>query len=91
MNSILPICAVHLDLDWEEYIEYDKRYERPAEVDFLIGDPAKAKRQLGWEPKVKFKDLVRIMVESDLELAVHEAKIKEALKITDLKGSHISF
>lgn len=69
-----------LDLDWEEYVEYDKRYERPAEVDLLIGDPAKAKRQLGWEPKVKFKDLVRIMVESDLKLAEDEAKIKEALK-----------
>lgn len=76
MNSILPICAVHLDLDWEEYVEYDKRYEGPAEVGLLIGDPAKAKRQLGWEPKVKFKDLVRIMVESDSKLAVDEAEIK---------------
>ena len=46
-----------------------KRYERPTEVDLLIGDPAKAKKQLNWEPKVRFKDLVKIMVDSDLELA----------------------
>lgn len=68
-----------LGLDWEKYVEYDDRYERPAEVDLLIGDPAKAKRQLGWEPKVKFKDLVEIMVKSDLKLAEEEGKIKEAL------------
>jgi len=64
-----------LDLDWEKYVEYDKRYERPSEVDLLIGDPAKAKKQLGWEPKVKFKELVKIMTESDLELAKREAQI----------------
>ena len=68
-----------LDLDWEKYVEYDDRYERPAEVDLLIGDPAKAKKQLGWEPKVKFKELVKIMVEADLKLASDEAKIKIAL------------
>ena len=55
------------------------RYERPAEVDLLIGDPAKAKRQLGWEPKVKFKELVAIMVDADLKLAEEETKIKDAL------------
>ncbi len=64
-----------LDLDWEKYVDYDKRYERPAEVDLLIGNPAKAKKQLGWEPKVKFKELVKIMTESDLELAKREAQI----------------
>jgi len=68
-----------LDLDWEKYVEYDDRYERPAEVDLLVGDPAKAKKQLGWEPKVKFKELVEIMVDADLKLASDEAKIKIAL------------
>jgi len=62
-----------LDLDWEKHVKYDQRYERPAEVELLIGDPAKAKAQLGWEPKVKFKELVRIMVDADLELAKREA------------------
>ncbi len=66
-----------LDLDWEKYVKYDPRYERPAEVELLIGNPAKARRQLGWEPKVRFKDLVRIMVEHDLELARHEAQVAQ--------------
>jgi len=56
----------HVDLDWKEFVKYDARYERPAEVELLVGDPAKAKRQIGWEPKTKFKDLVRIMVDADL-------------------------
>ncbi|AOS45195.1 GDP-mannose 4,6-dehydratase [Lacunisphaera limnophila] len=64
-----------LNLDWEKYVNYDARYERPAEVELLIGNPAKAKKQLGWEPKVKFKELVKIMTESDLELAKREAQI----------------
>jgi GDPmannose 4,6-dehydratase len=64
-----------LGLDWQKYVKYDARYERPAEVDLLIGNPAKAKRQLGWEPKVRFKELVRIMTEADLELAKREAQI----------------
>ena len=58
----------HVGLEWEKYIKYDARYERPAEVDLPIGDPAKAKRQLGWEPKVRFKELVQIMVDADLEM-----------------------
>jgi GDPmannose 4,6-dehydratase len=57
----------HVDLDWEKYVKIDPRYFRPAEVDLLIGDPAKAKKNLGWEPKVKFKELVQIMVDADVE------------------------
>jgi GDPmannose 4,6-dehydratase len=56
----------HAGLDWKDHVKHDPRYERPAEVDLLIGDPAKAKRQLGWEPKTKFRDLVRLMVDADL-------------------------
>jgi GDPmannose 4,6-dehydratase len=67
-----------LDLDWEKYVDYDTRYERPAEVDLLIGDPAKAKRQLGWEPTVRFKELVTIMTDADLELARQERAFAEA-------------
>jgi len=54
-------------LDWRAYVEIDQRYFRPAEVDLLIGDPSKAKRLLGWEPKVKFKELVRLMVDADIK------------------------
>ena len=75
MKEFIQECFGLLDLDWEKYVEYDKRYERPAEVDLLIGDPAKAKKQLGWEPKVRFKELVKIMTEADLELAKREAQI----------------
>lgn len=67
-----------LDLDFEAYVGFDKKYERPAEVDLLIGDAAKAKEKLGWEPKVTFKELVRIMVEADMELAKNELALRDA-------------
>lgn len=70
-----------LGMDWEKYVVHDSRYERPAEVDLLIGDPAKAKRQLGWEPKVRFKELVKLMVEADMKLAQREAQIASLNKI----------
>jgi GDPmannose 4,6-dehydratase len=77
-HSVQEFCAEAfgaVGLDWKQFVKHDPRYERPAEVDLLIGDSAKAKRVLGWEPKVRFKDLVRIMVEADLELAKREAQI----------------
>jgi len=79
-HSVREFCVEAfglLGLDWEQYVQFDARYERPSEVDLLIGDPAKAKRVLGWEPKVRFKDLVRIMVEADLKLAAREAQIEK--------------
>lgn len=54
-------------LNWEDYVEIDSRYFRPAEVDLLIGDPTKAKEKLGWVPQTSFKDLVKIMVDADME------------------------
>ncbi|MGD2124204.1 MAG: GDP-mannose 4,6-dehydratase [Gemmatimonadota bacterium] len=66
-----------LNLDWEEYVEVDPTYYRPTEVDSLRGDASKARKELGWEPRVGFKELVRIMVEADLELAQREAHGKE--------------
>jgi GDPmannose 4,6-dehydratase len=77
-HSVREFCQESfqlLGLDWEKYVSYDVRYERPAEVELLIGDPAKAKRQLGWEPKVKFKELVKLMIDADLKLATKEALI----------------
>jgi len=62
----------YLDMDWAEFVETDPRYYRPAEVDLLLGDASKARRELGWEPKVSFKELVRLMVDHDLELARQE-------------------
>jgi GDPmannose 4,6-dehydratase len=57
-------CAGYTD--WEQYVRRDARFERPAEVDLLMGDPAKAHRQLGWKPKVAFEELVTMMYEADL-------------------------
>jgi GDPmannose 4,6-dehydratase len=57
----------HVGLNWEDYVEIDEKYNRPAEVDLLIGDPAHAKKQLKWEPKVTFEGLVKMMVDADLE------------------------
>ncbi len=72
VEEFVQTAFEHLDLDWKEFVKHDARYERPAEVDLLIGDPAKAKKQLGWEPQTKFKDLVKIMVDADLEEAKRE-------------------
>jgi len=58
----------YVGLDWQKYVELDPRYLRPSEVDLLIGDARKAKRNLNWEPKTKFKDLVRLMVDADVKL-----------------------
>ncbi len=61
-----------LDLDYHDFVEFDQRYMRPSEVDVLLGDPSKARTKLGWEPEVNTKDLCRMMVEHDLELARRE-------------------
>ena len=67
----------YLDLDWQRYVEIDPRYFRPAEVDRLLGDAGKARRELGWEPKVTFDQLVKLMVDHDLILAKREAEAAE--------------
>jgi GDPmannose 4,6-dehydratase len=54
-------------MDWKKYVEIDPRYYRPTDVDILLGDCSKARRILGWKPKVRFEELVRLMVEADFE------------------------
>ncbi len=75
-----------LDLDWQQYVEIDPRYFRPTEVDFLLGDPFKARQKLGWQPKVSFKELVGRMVEHDLELAKQEKTLQQAGHKISLRG-----
>lgn len=70
----------HLDLDWKKYVEVDPRYFRPTEVDLLLGDPAKAKKQLGWEPKVTFKVLAKMMTDADWKLARREKLVANSEK-----------
>lgn len=66
IREFLDISFKCANLDWQDYVEFDERYLRPAEVDLLIGDPTKVKQKLGWEPSVTFEELVTLMVEADL-------------------------
>lgn len=68
VREFLEEAFSHAGLEWEKYVKIDPRYFRPSEVELLIGDASKAKEKLGWEPKVHFKDLVRIMVDADVEV-----------------------
>jgi GDPmannose 4,6-dehydratase len=70
VQEFLDEAFGYVDLDWRDYVKTDPRYLRPAEVDLLIGDYAKAKERLGWEPTVRFRELVRMMVDADREAAV---------------------
>jgi len=67
VQEFLEEVFTYVDLDWKEYVEIDPRYFRPTEVEFLLADPAKAREKLGWQPKVTFKELVKIMVDADME------------------------
>ena len=66
VQDLVEAAFAHVGLDWEKHVGVDQRFLRPAEVDHLIGDPAKAKKQLGWEPSVDFKGLVHMMVDADM-------------------------
>ena len=68
VREFLEVAFAHVGLDWQKHVAIDARYFRPAEVELLIGDASKAKRKLGWEPKTKFVDLVKLMVDADIEL-----------------------
>src|SRR5678816_1217359 len=66
VQELVEVAFARVGLDWQKYVGVDERYLRPAEVDHLIGDPAKAKKELGWEPSVDFKGLVHMMVDADM-------------------------
>src|SRR5437763_10529718 len=68
VRECLEAAFAYAGLDWKKHVEIDPPYYRPAEVDLLIGDYSKARRQLGWEPKTKFHELVKLMVDADIEL-----------------------
>jgi GDPmannose 4,6-dehydratase len=73
VRAFLDEVFSHLQLNWHDYVEVDPRYFRPTEVDLLLGNPAKAKRVLKWEPKVTFKALAKMMIEADWEMAKKES------------------
>ena len=68
VREFLEVAFGHVGLDWRKYVEIDSKYYRPAEVDLLIGDAAKAKKKLGWQPKTTFKELAKLMVDADVKL-----------------------
>lgn len=76
VKEFLEAAFDAVNLDWRNYVEIDPRYYRPAEVDSLLGDASKARKVLGWEPAVRFNDLVQIMVEHDMKLAEEEAYLE---------------
>ena len=80
VRDFLDLTFKKLELNWEDYVETSERYIRPNEVDYLLGDPSKANKKLGWEPKTNFEELVDLMIESDLNLAKREeVLLKEGL------------
>ncbi len=84
VREFLDEAFGYADMDWKEYVKIDPRYYRPTEVDYLLSDPSKAKRLLNWEPKIRFHELVRIMIDADLELIGLE-KPGEGQKIIEEK------
>ncbi len=74
VREFLEKAFAHADLDWKDFVEIDPKYFRPTEVDVLLGDASKARRVLGWKPRVGFDELVRMMVDADLEQAAREKR-----------------
>ena len=77
IREFLEISFNHAGLDWEKYVEIDPKYYRPAEVDLLIGDPSKAKKQLGWTAKTTCAELARLMTDADIAMLAHEMSGKK--------------
>ncbi len=78
IREFLDIAAEYCGLDWKRYVELDPRYLRPTEVDHLMGDASAARRELGWQPKINFEQLVKMMVAHDMELARQEQTLNRA-------------
>ena len=86
VREFLEAAFDHAGLDWRKHVEIDPRYFRPTEVDFLQGDATKARERLGWRPRVSFEELVRMMVDHDLELARQEKTLRDAGHNVALRG-----
>jgi GDPmannose 4,6-dehydratase len=80
VREFLEAAFAHAELDWRQYVEIDPRYFRPLELDALLGDAAKARRLLGWEPKVSFGELVRLMVDADLQALLEMRQCQDIIR-----------
>lgn len=86
VREVVELAFGLVGLDWKDHVRIDPRYFRPTEVNHLEGDPTKARQKLGWKPRVGFTELVRMMVEHDLELARQERLLRDAGHIVPLRG-----
>ena len=86
VREFLEECFSYLDLSWQDYVSIDQRYFRPSEVDYLQGDASRAREKLGWSPQVNFKELVKMMVEHDLNLARQEKILHDAGHRNGIRG-----
>jgi GDPmannose 4,6-dehydratase len=77
IREFLDVAFNYVNLDWHDYVKFDERYLRPAEVELLIGDPSKAKQKMGWEPSVTFEELVKLMVDADIQALEKSKKIAQ--------------
>lgn len=87
VRDFVAASFAHVGLDWEDHVEIDESYYRPAEVDHLVGDASKARSQLGWEPTVQFDDLVRIMVDADVLLLDERLKRGEEFTLNQAEAA----
>jgi len=86
VRELLDEAAGLLGLDWQKFVTIDPRYLRPTEVDYLMGDGSKFRKASGWTPKVSFKELVKLMIDQDVELARQESTLKQAGHVVPLRG-----
>jgi GDPmannose 4,6-dehydratase len=87
VREMVELTFAELGLDWRKHVEIDSRYLRPTEVDYLHGDPSKARTKLGWTPRMSFKELIRAMIAHDLDLARQECTLKQAGFNTAARGA----
>ena len=90
VREFLDVAAACCELDWKKFVESDARYFRPTEVDALLGDCEKARRILGWQPRVTFVELIRMMVAHDIDLARRERTVKQAGFADGARGAAIT-
>jgi GDPmannose 4,6-dehydratase len=87
VREFARLAFAHVGLDWRDYVEVDPRYYRPAEVDYLLGDPSKARQELGWAPRTTFRELVALMVDADVALLKRDGSVRAPRHWSDLRAA----
>ena len=90
VGDLVELAFAAAGLDWRRHVEIDRRYFRPTEIDVLRGDATKAREVLGWKPRVTFSDLIKMMVEHDIDLARRESAVSQAGFADPARGAAIA-